>query len=227
MAAVAAVAATPEKKKAVSSAASANGGLARQILALTAHYQRCVTEVGGTALLVQDVTKLKCRAEMKDILDNMLIAESPDQLKALVDAWIESCAQIKQLLFSITKAGVSLKDHIKFKAGEQTRDTRKQATDAAKKVEDAARKKAKEAADALKADAEKVAPLFTLDFAAMVLQGIMTSIPAKGAANTIVTAAPCIIRDLQAVKDVDKMPAAQVTLGNFGGSYKKGSDLEG
>lgn len=128
------------------------------------------------AQVVKNPAALMCRAEMQEILQHIMNAESVGDLDTAVNKYKEGIQMAKQLREGVVKAIGSLKSHISNKQRAATRkataEKRAQEAEAAEQ----SKKRAKQAADQLKEDAGKVAPVFSVNFEAAVKEGFLAKV---------------------------------------------------
>lgn len=184
---------------------------------------------GSHAPMLSHAQSLMCLSQMHSLADSLGNATSAAELQSQSLALTEALASSKQLREGLAKAAQSLKGHITNCERAETRKRAKEQKDAEKTAMEDSRKRAKRAAEQLKSDSMISAPIFRTDFKPLVDEGVMQSVKqvsGDSATMKFVPSEPLLILGHPAIKTFLSTPKVQVTLGTFGGTYKKSSDLK-
>ena len=142
-------------------------------------------------------------------------------LNKSIDRWKDSAAQLVFFKEGMAKSHKSLKDHLKSRATEKSKAEKDKQTAEVKLAQEAARAVAKAAAKKVADQAKLPDPLFEIDIAALVKEGVVQPVQQQnGAIHAKSADVPCLYCNTAAVMAWESIPKIQVSTGNYGSKYK-------
>ena len=219
--------------KEVDDKASSNGDRnTRRYAAVTNLIISRIQGAGWRAAIVHDPTALMCKYHLLQLVQDMQQVASAADLCNLVDMITKACAQVKALVASLKGAAKKVETQMKTIEKKKVDVVTKKSKDEDKAIEDAEKAKAKTAAAAIAAAEKELSPLFNIDYATLVTESVIKAVQIfadLSEPEKMDTTAPCKVNCFSDVEQMSKAPKMQVSLGNFGGRYKKkqGHDTDG